>query len=221
MGAILTPPELHQEAVRTHFERQAWEIISRTNFHLKGGHFDLGNNRHSSDYFNPHALLSAPALIWQLAQLMIEAAPVSAKEAEVIAGPVSGGAILAYTVAGLLDATRPFDAPPKRFVLIKEVSRELTVSATYRAGLNGATVWLLDDVIRTGSTVTNCLALMEECKANVVAVSSILERPRAVHDPSLRRKGVQRFSLAQLPEVVDYHKSACPHCMSRVPISQF
>ena len=76
------------------------------------GHFDFGNGYHGRVYLNPHQLFRYPSTIWRFAQDLLDVLPASVlDQAEVVAGPVTGGALLAHTVAGLLDSRRAHDAP--------------------------------------------------------------------------------------------------------------
>ena len=71
------------------------------------GHFDFGNGYHGRVYLNPHQLFRYPSTIWRFAQDLLEVLPASVlDETEVVAGPATGGALLAHTVAGLLDSRR-------------------------------------------------------------------------------------------------------------------
>ena len=80
------------------------------------GHFDFGNGYHGRVYLNPHQLFRYPSTIWRFAQDLLDVLPASVvDDTEVVAGPVTGGALLAHTVAGLLDSRRPMDSPRTMF----------------------------------------------------------------------------------------------------------
>src|ERR1700740_1768812 len=74
---------------------------------MVGGHFDYGNGYHGPVYLNPHQLFRHPSTIWRFAQDLLDVLPASVVSAtEGVAGPVPGGALLAHTIAGLLDSRR-------------------------------------------------------------------------------------------------------------------
>src|SRR5512147_2461442 len=80
------------------------------------GHFDYGNGYHGPVYLNPHQLFKHPSTIWHFAQDLLDVLPGTVLEAtEVVAGPVTGGALLAHTMAGLLDSRRPMSHPRTLF----------------------------------------------------------------------------------------------------------
>ena len=77
------------------------------------GHFDYGNGYHGRAYLNAHLLFRHPSTIWQFAQDLIDLLPGDLlQRVEVVAGPVTGGALLAHTIAGLLDSRRSLTHPP-------------------------------------------------------------------------------------------------------------
>src|SRR5688572_22489022 len=83
---------------------------------MLNGHFDFGNGYHGQLYLNPHQLFRHPSTIWRFAQDLIDVLPASiVGEAEVVAGPVTGGALLAPTLAGLLDRRQDLPRPPPIF----------------------------------------------------------------------------------------------------------
>ena len=61
------------------------------------GHFDFGNGYHGRLYLNPHQLFRYPSTIWRFAQDLIDVLPASVlDQTEVVAGPATGGALLAH-----------------------------------------------------------------------------------------------------------------------------
>ena len=77
------------------------------------GHFDYGNGYHGRLYLNPHQLFRYPSTIWRVAQDLIDVLPEGvADSVTVVAGPVTGGALLAHTIAGLLDGRRLLTRAP-------------------------------------------------------------------------------------------------------------
>ena len=76
------------------------------------GHFDYGNGFHGKLYLNPHKLFQWPSTIWRVAQDLIDVLPAEfIEQTQVVAGPATGGALLAHTVAGPARRTASDDAP--------------------------------------------------------------------------------------------------------------
>ncbi len=90
---------------------RAFEDLRRFEVVMEG-HFDYGNGFHGKLYLNPHQLLQYPSTIWRVAQDLIDVTPADfIDNTEIVAGPATGGALLAHTMAGLLDGRRADDAP--------------------------------------------------------------------------------------------------------------
>ncbi len=79
---------------------------------MRDGHFDYHNGFHGRVYLNPHQLFRHPSTIWRLAQDLLDVLPPQLLAAtDIVAGPATGGALLAHTMAGLLDGRRALTHP--------------------------------------------------------------------------------------------------------------
>src|SRR5947199_7439981 len=144
--------------------RQALKQLEQLEVLMVDGHFDYGNGYHGRVYLNPHQLFRHPSTIWRFAQDLLDVLPASVVNyAEVIAGPVTGGALLAHTIAGLLDSRRNLTHAPCSFAPFNsDPTRGFALRAFYRAELKGRRVLLADDVRNTGETFARCAALVQE-----------------------------------------------------------
>ena len=78
------------------------------------GHFDFGNGYHGRVYLNPHQLFRYPSTIWRFAQDLLDVLPASVlDQTEVVAGPATGGALLAHTLPGCSTAVAPSAPRPR------------------------------------------------------------------------------------------------------------
>ena len=97
---------------RAEIRHKALQDLQSSQVLMLDGHFDYGNGFHGRVYLNPHQLFQHPATIWRFAQDLLDILPASViAETDVVAGPVTGGALLAHTVAGLLDSRRSLTHP--------------------------------------------------------------------------------------------------------------
>src|SRR5213595_371736 len=121
---------------------------------IRDGHFDYGNGFHGRLYVNPHQLFRHPSTIWRFAQDLIDVLPSDlVQRTEVVAGPATGGALLAHTIAGLLDSRRSLTHPPCSFAPFDhDAGGSLALRDFYRRELKGKRVLLADDVRNTGET---------------------------------------------------------------------
>jgi len=182
------------------------------------GHFDYGNGYHGRVYLNPHQLFRHPSTIWRFAQDLIDLLPTELVEAtEVVAGPVTGGALLAHTMAGLLDSRRSLTHPPCSFAPFNyDPSGGFTLRTFYRAELRGKRVLLADDIRNTGETFARCAALVKDAGATVVATVEIYDRC----EPNIE-VGVQNIALAEYRAPKNFLAAECPLCRSGIPVVQF
>jgi orotate phosphoribosyltransferase len=182
------------------------------------GHFDYGNGYHGRVYLNPHQLFRHPSTIWRFAQDLIDVLPSDLiQRTEVVAGPATGGALLAHTIAGLLDSRRSLTHPPCSFApFTHDAGGALTLRPFYRASLEGKRVLLADDVRNTGETFARAAALARDAGATVLATAEIYDRMEAIKD-----LGVPNISLAEYKAPENYKAGECPLCKASVPITRF
>jgi orotate phosphoribosyltransferase len=182
------------------------------------GHFDYGNGYHGRVYLNPHQLFRHPSTIWRFAQDLIDVMPGEiVQRTEVVAGPVTGGALLAHTIAGLLDSRRSLTHPPCSFAPFNyDAAGGFALRTFYRQELAGKRVLLADDVRNTGETFGRCAALVQDAGGTVVATVEIYDRCEAITD-----LGVPNISLAEYRAPENYSAAACPLCKAGTPITRF
>lgn len=181
-------------------------------------HFDYGNGYHGSVYLNPHGLFQQPGTIWRFAQDLIARLPADLVAAtEVVSGPVMGGALLAHTIAGLLDGHRPLSHPACCFApLSVDHSGSMVLRAFYRDVVRGKRVLLVDDVRNTGKTFERAKALIEDAGGKVIATVEICDRLEAMVD-----LGVPNIALAEYPAPENYPAADCPLCRKGMPVAAF
>jgi orotate phosphoribosyltransferase len=182
------------------------------------GHFDFGNGYHGRVYLNPHQLFRYPSTIWRFAQDLLDVLPASIVEAaEVVAGPATGGALLAHTMAGLLDSRREITRPPMLFAPFSaDADRGHTLTRFYQQQVMGRNVLLVDDVRNTGQTLARCAELVRRAGGIVIATAEIYDRLEAFVDA-----GVPNVALAEYKAPDNYPAEACPLCRANVPVTTF
>jgi orotate phosphoribosyltransferase len=181
------------------------------------GHFDFGNGFHGALYLNPHQLFRLPSTIWRVAQDLIDITPAALLEqADVIAGPATGGALLAHTIAGLLDGRRPLTRAPYEFAPFGDAGGAPTLSPFYAGLLRGRQVVIADDVRNTGHTFAACAGLVQAAGGTVVATLQIVDRCEA--EVTLPVPNIALVDYTAPPNVA---ASACNLCKAGTPITRF
>ena len=166
---------------------------------ILSGHFQLTSGRHSDTYVQCARVLEDPALTTRLAAAMAE--QVAGRGVDVVAAPAVGGVIIGFAVAQALGV---------RFIFSE---REHGVM-TFRRGFGvtpGERVLVVEDVVTTGGSVAEVVALVQAAGGEVAAVTSIIDRG-----------GEKAFSERYLPllrlEVESVEPSVCAQCAAGTPV---
>jgi orotate phosphoribosyltransferase len=200
--------EARQQALK---KLQEFEVL------MRHGHFDYGNGYHGRVYLNPHQLFRHPSTIWRLAQDLLDVLPSDLLErTEVVAGPVTGGALLAHTLAGLLDGRRALTHPPSSFAPFTFGPDGLVLRSFYAKYMDGKRVLLADDVRNTGKTFHRCAELATAAGGHVIGTVQICDRMEAVVD-----LGVPNYALCEYKAPENYPASDCPMCKAGEAVTTF
>ena len=184
---------------------------------VMSGHFDYGNGFHGRLYLNAHQLFQWPSTIWRVAQDLIDVMPADfVEQAEVVAGPATGGALLAHTVAGLLDGRRAMTHPPYSFAPFSDDHGKAALSPFYAARMKGKRVLIVDDVRNTGTTFKQCADLVQRAGGTVIGTMQIIDRCEATVT-----LGVPSVSLVEYKAPPNYPAASCPMCAAHEPITSF
>ena len=184
---------------------------------MTDGHFDYGNGFHGRVYLNAHQLFRHPSTIWRLAQDLLDVIPSDLQlKTEVVAGPATGGALLAHTIAGLLDGRRSLSHPPCAFAPFQYDKGDVALRPFYAASMRDRRVLLADDVRNTGKTFERCAALVREAGGEVLATVQIYDRLESVVD-----LGVPNIALIDYQAPENFAADQCPLCQDGTPITRF
>lgn len=156
------PVSAHQEEIKALVERSGA---------VRHGHFRLASGRHSDTYVEKFRILERPDLLAEVCSDI--AAHFRADRPEVIAGPSTGGMLVAYELARQLEVPAVYvetDADNRR-VLKRGAQIE-----------PGARVLLVDDVLTTGVSLQEVLSLLEKARADLVGIGVLIDRSEGVLD---------------------------------------
>jgi orotate phosphoribosyltransferase len=198
-------------------KRQALAQLQELGVVMRKGHYDYGNGYHGRAYVNPHQLFLHPSTIWRLAQDLLDVLPGELlDQTEVVAGPATGGALLAHTMAGLLDGRRPLGHAASSFAPFIYVDDSLVLRDFYARHIRGKRVLLADDVRNTGKTFQRCAELVRQAGGTVLATVQICDRMEAV-----ALLDVPNHALAEYEAPENYPVAACPMCAAGEPVTSF
>jgi len=169
---------------------------------LLKGHFLLTSGLHSDTYLEKFQVLQHPK---HTERLCAELARRFADEGvDVVVGPVTGGIILAYEVARQLGARAIF------------TEREDGVMCLRRGfAINpGEKVLVVEDIVTTGGSVKEVLAVLEKTPGQIAGVGLLIDRSGGKVD-----FGVPTQALLRL-DIEVWQPSDCPLCRAKVPITK-
>jgi orotate phosphoribosyltransferase len=174
------------------------EAMKRTEVLLEG-HFLLSSGRHSQKYMQCAKLLQHPMEAEQAGKAL--ANQFDDFSIDVVVGPALGGVIIAHEVARALNVRCLFTER-------KEGKMELRRGFGLKPGEN---VLIVEDVITTGGSVKEVIAIVEELGANLVAVGSIIDRTGGTNPFSVPYRAL--LSL----EIETWMPEECPLCQQGIP----
>ena len=202
---------------REELRRRALGKLQEFEVLMRQGHFDYGNGFHGRVYLNPHQLFRYPSTVWQLAQDLLEFLPGDLLErTEIVAGPATGGALLAHTLAGLLDGRRALTHPPCSFAPFTHGAGKFVLRDFYARLMKGRQVLLADDVRNTGKTFERCSELVRQAGGTLIGTVQICDRMEAVVELD-----VPNYALAEYPAPENYPVAECPMCQAGEGITAF
>jgi orotate phosphoribosyltransferase len=169
---------------------------------LLDGHFALASGRHSPTYLEKFQVLQNPAATERLCGANAEWA--RSRGVDTVAGPTTGGIILAHEVARQL-GTRAVYA-----------ERSEAGGREFRRGFSlrrGERVLVVDDILTTGGSVHQTIAAVNEAGGTVVAAAVLVDR-----SGGSAGIGVPFLALWSL-EIPSYPAADCPLCAKGVPVT--
>jgi orotate phosphoribosyltransferase len=174
----------------------------RTSGALKEGHFLLSSGRHSDRYVEKFDLLRLPAATSRACEGFADA--FRGSDVDVVAGPTTGGIILAFEVARQLGvaaayAERKGEGP----------GREFRRGTTFDPG---SRVLVVDDILTTGGSVRETLEALQNHPVEVIGVGILVDRSGGKVN-----FGLPLHALAKM-QIDTWEPEACPLCEQGVPL---
>lgn len=173
---------------------------------LKDGHFVLSSGRHSDRYVEKFDLLRQPAATERACAALIDLLP-SKGDIDIVAGPTTGGILLAFEVARQLRLPAAYAERSEGGSLVREFRRGTTFP-------RGARVLVVDDILTTGGSVRETLGALEAHDVRPVMVAVLVDRSGGKVS-----FGVPLISLSQMT-IETWAPDDCPLCRDGLPITK-
>lgn len=171
---------------------------------VKQGHFLLASGLHSPVYWEKFRILQYPDYTVKLCQLI--ALHFEGEKIDVVAGPTTGGIILAFETARLLGVQSIF-AEKKGDT--RTFRRDFAITP-------GSRVLIVDDILTTGGSVRETVSAVNELGSLVIGgIGVLVDRSQGEIDFG----GIPFFSCLRAPTTT-YTSEECPLCAVNVPLTK-
>ncbi|MDU4025445.1 MULTISPECIES: orotate phosphoribosyltransferase [Anaerococcus] len=141
------------------------ELLKKSDALLEG-HFLLSSGKHSDRYIQCAKLIQHPEYCKEVSEIIAEKLKENNIDVDLCVGPAMGGVIISYEVAKALGV----DA-----IFTERVDNEMTLRRGFEIP-KGAKVIIVEDVITTGKSSFETVDVIRSCGAEVVALTSIVNR---------------------------------------------
>ncbi len=176
------------------------EIFEKSGAILKG-HFLLASGLHSPIYWEKFQVLQFPNYTEQLCGMM--ANHFRNQRIQVVAGPTTGGIILAFEVAKQLGVRGIF------------AEKDNAGGRAFRRGFgidSGERVLIVDDILTTGSSIREVMAAVTKQGGIIIGIGVLVDRSEQEVD-----FGVPFFSCHR-SITPTYTPQDCPLCSAHIPL---
>ena len=177
------------------------EEIFRKSGTILEGHFLLTSGLHSPIYWEKFRVLQYSNYTEQLCRKI--SAHFKKEGVQVVAGPTTGGIILAFEVARQLGVQSIF------------AEKVGDTERTFRRGFSinpGERVLIVDDILTTGSSIHEVVAAVKKQNGIVIGIGVLVDRS----DQKIEF-GIPLFSCHR-SVTVTYKPEECPLCAARIPL---
>jgi orotate phosphoribosyltransferase len=179
----------------------AEQLFEKSGAVLKG-HFLLASGLHSPVYWEKFQVLQYPQYTQELCRLIAD--HFRDQNIQVVAGPTTGGVILAFEVAKQLNVRGIF-AEKKEGSSGRAFRRGFTIAS-------GERVLLVDDILTTGGSVQEMIGAVNQFQGNIVGIGVLVDRS----DKPVNF-GIPLFSCVR-SATITYRPEECPLCAAHIPL---
>jgi orotate phosphoribosyltransferase len=204
-------------AVRAEIARRT-EALFRSSGALRDGHFLLKSGRHSDAYLEKFAVLSDPAATSELCGFWAARHRDAGGTAtvDIVAGPTTGGVILAFETGRQLGTPAIFAEEVK--------AADGSVRREFRRGFRiekGQRVLLVDDILTTGGSLLAMIPAVEAMGGEIVECSVMVDRSggmATLTSPLTGRVYPLRALWAMDLPTWEPGAATCPRCADGTPL---
>ena len=176
-------------------DNEIFDILRKTNV-MKEGHFILTSGKHSDKYMQCAMLFQYPEESKKCCDALAEKILADGIKVDTVVSPAVGGILMGYQMSECLDV---------RNIFAERENGKMSLRRGFEVR-PGENIVVCEDVVTTGGSVKEVVALLQEKGANVTCVCSIVDRSRGTAD-----FGVPFKSLVEI-NFDTYEADECPLC---------
>ena len=168
---------------------------------IKEGHFLLASGLHSPVYWEKFRILQYPQVTRKnCVALLLNTS--KEQKIEVVAGPTTGGIILAFETARQLGVSGIFAEKEGE---IRAFRRDFTITPDEN-------VLIVDDILTTGSSIKETISAVDKLGGIIIGIGVLVDRSEKNLDFNL-----PFFSCLHAPTIA-YSPQECPLCAAHIPL---
>lgn len=169
---------------------------------ILNGHFLLTSGLHSNMYLEKFQVLQYPQHTAKLCKELAER--FKNDKIDVVIGPMTGGIILAHEVGKNLGT---------RAIFTERENGKMTLRRGFKIA-KGERVLVVEDIVTTGGSVKEVLAVVNEFGGDIAGVGLLVDRSGGKAEFGVRTEALLRL------EVPAYKPEECPLCQNKVALTE-
>jgi orotate phosphoribosyltransferase len=182
-------------------DKEIIDIYKKHNALLKG-HFLLSSGLHSDTYLQSALVMQYPIIAENIISELVK--KIYHMNFVTVVSPAIGGIRFGYELARLLK---------KRSIFTERTNGAMSLRRGFHLEENEK-VLVAEDVVTTGKSTKECINVIEESKAEVVGITSLVDRSDGKLD-----FGVPFFPLIKV-NVKTYSPDSCPLCNEGITLEK-
>jgi len=167
---------------------------------IKEGHFLLASGLHSPVYWEKFRILQYPHLTERLCHLIAQ--HFEGQKIDLVAGPTTGGIILAFETGRQLGVRSIF---AEKEGGVRVFRRDFQIAP-------GELVLIVDDILTTGRSLRGTISAINKLGGIIIGIGVLVDRTEQSLDFNL-----PFFSCLRAPTTV-YSPQECPLCAAQIPL---
>ena len=179
--------------------KESLKILKEANALIEG-HFILSSGLHSPQYVQCAQLMSKPDKAKKICESLSEKINNEFKEFDIILSPAMGGIVIGYEIGRILN---------KETIFSERVNGEFKLRRDFIIKKNQK-VLIVEDVITTGKSSSECSKLVLDNEANIVGYACLINRSNG--KSSLKEKIVSQVDL----NIPTYTEENLPSSLSAI-----